>query len=51
MMSVVCLIFIIFQNQYAALFAGAFFGIGYGAYTILYFALGTLVIRQGRAVI
>src|SRR5260221_1913895 len=33
MMTVVCLIFIIFQSQYGALIARAFFGIGYGAYT------------------
>src|SRR6266700_1270778 len=39
MMTVVCLIFIIFQSQYGALIAGAFFGIGYGAYTSVDWAL------------
>jgi MFS family permease len=39
MMSIVCIIFIIFQSQYGALFAGAFFGIGYGAYTSVDWAL------------
>jgi len=38
-MTVVCLIFIIFQSQYGALIAGAFFGIGYGAYTSVDWAL------------
>ncbi len=44
MMTVVCLIFIIFQNQYGALIAGAFFGIGYGAYTSVDWALTTDVL-------
>jgi len=44
MMAVVCLIFIIFQNQYAALVAGAFFGVGYGAYTSVDWALTTDVL-------
>jgi len=39
MMTVVCLVFIIFQSQYSALIAGAFFGIGYGAYTSVDWAL------------
>lgn len=41
MMTVVCLIFIFFQTQYSALIAGAFFGIGYGAYTSVDWALTT----------
>ncbi len=44
MMTVVCIIFILFQNQYAALVAGAFFGIGYGAYTSVDWALTTDVL-------
>src|SRR2546429_3942599 len=44
MMTVVCLMFIIFQNQYGALIAGAFFGIGYGAYTSVDWALTTDVL-------
>jgi len=44
MMAVVCVIFILFQNQYAALIAGAFFGIGYGAYTSVDWALTTDVL-------
>jgi MFS family permease len=43
-MTVVCLIFIIFQSQYGALIAGAFFGIGYGAYTSVDWALTTDVL-------
>ncbi len=39
MMSIVCIIFILFQSQYGALIAGAFFGIGYGAYTSVDWAL------------
>src|SRR5579885_690179 len=39
MMTVVCLIFILFQSQYGALIAGIFFGIGYGAYTSVDWAL------------
>ncbi len=38
-MTVVCLLFILFQSQYGALIAGAFFGIGYGAYTSVDWAL------------
>ncbi len=41
MMTLVCCIFIFFQNQYAALVAGALFGIGYGAYTSVDWALTT----------
>ena len=44
MMAVVCLIFIFLQNQYAILLAGAFFGIGYGAYTSVDWALMTDVL-------
>src|SRR5579863_7385794 len=40
-MTIVCLLFIVFQTQYAALIAGAFFGIGYGAYTSVDWALTT----------
>ncbi len=43
-MTVVCLMFILFQNQYGALIAGAFFGIGYGAYTSVDWALTTDVL-------
>src|SRR5438132_482919 len=39
MMTIVCVLFIFFQSQYGALFAGAFFGIGYGAYTSVDWAL------------
>ncbi len=38
-MTVVCLVFILFQSQYGALFAAIFFGIGYGAYTSVDWAL------------
>ena len=44
MMTIVCLIFILFQNQYSSLIAGAFFGIGYGAYTSVDWALTTDVL-------
>src|SRR5229473_8292845 len=40
-MTIVCLLFILFQSQYAAMIAGAFFGIGYGAYTSVDWALTT----------
>jgi MFS family permease len=40
-MTFVCVVFIIFQNQYGSLIAGAFFGIGYGAYTTVDWALTT----------
>jgi MFS family permease len=43
-MTVVCLMFIIFQSQYGALIAGAFFGIGYGAYSSVDWALTTDVL-------
>jgi len=39
MMTVVCLIFILFQSQYGALVSAAFFGIGFGAYTSVDWAL------------
>jgi len=41
MMTIVCLIFILFQNTTAALLNGLFFGIGYGAYTSVDWALAT----------
>jgi MFS family permease len=44
MMTVSCLIFILFQNQYIALIAGAFFGIAYGAYSSVDWALTTDVL-------
>ncbi|MDQ2904533.1 MAG: MFS transporter [Ktedonobacteraceae bacterium] len=44
MMTIVCLLFIFFQSQYGALIAGAFFGIGYGAYTSVDWALTTDVL-------
>jgi MFS family permease len=40
-MTIVCVLFILFQSQYAALIAGVFFGIGYGAYTSVDWALTT----------
>lgn len=43
-MTVVCLVFMFFENQYAALVAGVFFGIGYGAYTSVDWALTTDVL-------
>src|SRR3989440_2797861 len=39
MMTVVCLIFIIFQNQFGSLIAGAFFSLCYGAHTCVDWAL------------
>lgn len=44
MMTVVALIFILFQNQYFALIGGAFFGIAYGAYSSVDWALTTDVL-------
>ncbi len=44
MMTIVCILFIVFQSQYGALIAGAFFGIGYGAYTSVDWALATDVL-------
>jgi len=44
MMTIVCVLFILFQSQYSALIAGAFFGIGYGAYTSVDWALTADVI-------
>lgn len=44
MMTLVCILFIFFQSQYSALIAGAFFGIGYGAYTSVDWALTADVI-------
>lgn len=44
MMTIVCVIFILFQNQWGALIAGAFFGVGYGAYTSVDWALTTDVL-------
>ncbi len=39
MMTIVCVLFITWQSQFGALIAGAFFGIGYGAYTSVDWAL------------
>jgi MFS family permease len=44
MMAIVCLIFIFFQTQYGALIAGLIFGISYGAYTSVDWALTTDVL-------
>ncbi|MGH2498316.1 MAG: MFS transporter, partial [Ktedonobacteraceae bacterium] len=38
-MTIVCVVFILFQSQYGSLIAAAFFGIGYGAYTSVDWAL------------
>jgi MFS family permease len=43
-MTIVCAIFILFQSQYGSLIAGAFFGIGYGAYSSVDWALTTDVL-------
>lgn len=43
-MTVVCLLFIFFQSQYGALISAACFGIGYGAYTSVDWALTTDVL-------
>lgn len=40
-MTIVCLIFIVFRNPTAILISAAFFGIGYGAYTSVDWALTT----------
>ena len=44
MMTIVCMIFIFFQNFEASLVAAAFFGLGYGAYTSVDWALATDVL-------
>jgi MFS family permease len=44
MMTIVCMIFIFFQNFEASLIAAAFFGLGYGAYTSVDWALATDVL-------
>ncbi|WP_376794217.1 MFS transporter [Thermogemmatispora sp.] len=44
MMAIVCLVFIFFQSQYGALVAGLIFGIGFGAYTSVDWALTTDVL-------
>jgi MFS family permease len=44
MMTIVCLLFIAWQSQYGSLVAGAFFGIGYGAYTSVDWALAADVL-------
>jgi MFS family permease len=44
MMTIVCMIFIFFQNFEASLIAAAFFGFGYGAYTSVDWALATDVL-------
>ncbi|WP_069801702.1 MFS transporter [Thermogemmatispora onikobensis] len=44
MMAIVCLVFIFFQTQYGALIAGLIFGIGFGAYTSVDWALTTDVL-------
>ncbi len=43
-MTLVCLLFIGWQSQYGALIAGLFFGIGYGAYTSVDWALAADVL-------
>nr|BBH95787.1 MFS transporter [Thermogemmatispora argillosa] len=44
MMAIVCLVFIFFQTQYGALIAALIFGIGFGAYTSVDWALTTDVL-------
>jgi len=44
MMALVCLIFILFPNQYVALIGGVFFGVAYGAYSSVDWALTTDVL-------
>jgi MFS family permease len=44
MMTIVCMIFIFFQSFEASLVAAAFFGLGYGAYTSVDWALATDVL-------
>ncbi|RAQ94914.1 MFS transporter [Thermogemmatispora tikiterensis] len=44
MMAIVCLVFIFFQTQYGALIAALIFGVGFGAYTSVDWALTTDVL-------
>src|SRR5437016_7616001 len=41
MMTIVCIMFLLFPSQYGSLLPGAFFGFGYGAYTSVDWALTT----------